>query len=161
MTNTKQQAKDDKPGILRRLFGIRGYFREQKEMAFNARHKQFLTETLAEAKRIKNIKVAPVVIESFDQAVIRNKLTPTILATQLRRFTNVHLFLYGLSCVLLVYALYLTLNFNVLYGCGALVGSLGAAVNGYLHGYRAWQIKNRNLIRLQDAIRNPDTYLVL
>jgi hypothetical protein len=140
---------------------VKRFFREQKALVFGGRAKELLGQTGETLRRVKDLKVSPTRIETFEAAVARKRLSPAQLDSQLRRFKNVHLALYAIAGLLMVYALYLALNFNIFFGLGAFVAALGAAVNGYLHGFRAWQIENRNLIKLQDAVRVPATYLVL
>lgn len=156
---TPSPAPKKEAGFVRRMFG--NFWREQKEMAVSSRQKQFLKETADVVTRLRNMRVAPTRIEEFGAAVARKGLTEATLQKQFTQYKMVHISLYGIAGVLLVYALYLALNFNAYFGAGALIAAAGAAVNGYLHGYRAWQIKNRNFVLLQDAIKNIDTYLVL
>lgn len=154
-----EAAPKKPPGFVGRLVG--NFWREQKDMVVSKRQKQFLSETMDVVTRLREMRVAPTRVEEFEAAVARQGLTKQALETQFNRYKAVHLALYGISGALVVYALYLALNFNVYFGLGALIAAAGAAINGYLHGYRAWQIKNRNFILLQDAIKNVDTYLVL
>lgn len=171
-STTNKPAAAQPPGSLtevlvdswreQRSMGVgRGFWRGQRQMVFSDRQKEFLADTAAQAGRIFARRVAPTRVESFAEAVARLGLSNADLAVQLRRHKAVHLSLYALAGVLLVYALYLGLNHGAWFGVGALIASAGMAVSGYLHGFRAWQIENRNLIRLQDALRAPQTYLVL
>jgi hypothetical protein len=145
--------------LLRRWLGK--LIADQKRMASSPRRDQVIAETKAAVNRARRLKLQPTRVETFEQAVRRKGYTPEFLASQAKAFKNTHLCLYAVAGTLLVYALHLTLKFNAFYGAGAFVTSACAAVIGYLYGFRAWQIDNRTLIKLQDALRIPGTYLVL
>ena len=152
MTNTIVK----KPGFFAKLW------KEQKKAAYSDAQRQFWSETVQGYKRVLALKAnEPTRIETFDEAVVRLSLSPKDLVAQERRFKVVHLVLYALAGALMVYALHMALNVHLVVGLAVLVSAAGIATQGYLVGFRAWQIQNRNLIRLQDAIRIPGTYLVL
>lgn len=141
--------------------GVRGFIAQQKEMAVSERQVVFFNEAKRAVKLAKAMKVAPTRVETFEQAVKRQGLTEDFLRQQMQRQKWVHLALYLVAGILLVYAFWLFMNRGGMLSLGTLVAAVAVAVNGYIHGFRAWQIENRNLIRLQDAIRIPSTYLVL
>lgn len=159
MTKPKPPQTDRRPGFLRRW--VRGVYEQQKTMASSSRRDQVVSEAMAAIKRARSLKVAPTRIETFEEAVARKGYTEEHLNAQMRQHKNIHLALYAVAGVLLVWALHLGLKFNWFFGLGAFLAAASAGVNGYIHGYRAWQIEHRSLIRLQDAIRIPGTYLVL
>jgi hypothetical protein len=140
---------------------FRGFFRQQKQMAVSDRQAQFFDEAKAAVAKVRHLKVAPARVETFEEAVARQGLTEEFLYGQMQRHKWVHLGLYLVAGALLVYAFWMFLNSSAFMAVGVLVASFAVAVNGYIHGFRAWQIENRNLIRLQDALRIPGTYLVL
>jgi hypothetical protein len=153
MSEAKEAGR--RPGFFGRLF------REQKEQAFNESHKRFLSEIWQQYKDIASLKKKPVVVESFEEAVERNSLTDEFLKEQFLRFRRAQFTIYAIAVLLFVYAVYFSATAGLIWGLGVFVASIGAAINGYLNGFRAWQIKHRNLIRLQDAIWIPGTYWVV
>lgn len=140
---------------------IKGTISQQKAMASSERQQEFFREAKETIERVRNLKVQPTRVETFEAAVRRLGLSQEQLREQCERHKRVHLTLYVLGSSLLVYAFWLLLNVGLIQAFGVLVASGAAFVNGYLHGYRAWQIENRNFIRLQDALRVLGTYLVL
>lgn len=140
---------------------VKGIWRQQKEMMHSPRQAQFFDELAALMRRVIQLKVQPTRHDNFEEAVTRQGLSEAFLHARMQRHKWIHLLLYVFAGVLLVYGFWMVLNVNRLLGGGVLVVSLCVAINGYLHGFRAWQIEHRNLIRLQDAIRIPGTYLVL
>lgn len=158
MAQSDQKSKANK-GFIRRWIG--GVFESQRAMASSPRRDQVLRETKEAISRVRRMKVAPTRVDTFEGAVARYGYTVEQLAAQEKRHKYVHWALYTISGALLIYALHLSLAYSVLFGAGAFVLSIATAVNGYIHGFRAWQIQNRNLIRLQDALCIPGTYLVL
>lgn len=158
-----ERAKGNLPTLNPRTwFMFRGSIRQQRELAMSDRQRQFLAETLEVIERVKNLRVKnPTRSDSFEAAVKRQGLTEDFLQKKMQRLKWMHLGLYVFSGALLVYAFWLALNHGLIVALGVLAASLCAAVHGYLHGFRAWQIEHRNLIRLQDALRIPGTYLVL
>lgn len=159
MTKPTTPESNRRPGLLRRW--VRGVFESQKAMAASPRRAQVVGETMSAIKRVRNLRVAPRRVETFEQAIARKGYSQERLDAQMRQHKHVHLALYAVAAALVVWALHLGLKFNWFFGMGALMAAVSAGVNGYIHGYRAWQIEHRNLIRLQDAIRIPGTYLVL
>jgi hypothetical protein len=149
-----------KHGIVRRW--ATDVVRQQVDQAWGQPQRTFWGETMAGVRRAFGVRVNPQRrVETFDAAVRRLGLTQAQLDEQLSKYKTVHLVLYGVAGALLVYGMHLTLAHGLLVGAGAYVAGLSAAVYGYLHGFRAWQIEHRSLIRLQDALRIPGTYLVL
>ncbi|MEJ6002704.1 hypothetical protein [Paucibacter soli] len=139
----------------------KGLIRQQRDMAVSERQVEFISETKGLIQRVLALKVAPTRVETFEAAVKRLRLSDEFLEAQMQRHKSIHLALYMVAGALLVYGFWMYLNTGVIAAMAVLVAASGATVNGYLHGYRAWQIENRNLIRLQDAVRMPSTYLVL
>lgn len=169
-TQIPEEASDTKKQSFWRIFAQeykinkgKGFFRQQKDMALSARQRKFLNEAKSATDNItaNDAKKSARRVESFADAVTRQNLSEQHLSEQLQRFKNTHLAFYFAAGALLVYALWLVLNTGVLVSLGVLIASICAGVQGYIYGFRAWQIENRNLIRLQDAIRIPETYLVL
>lgn len=140
---------------------LRGLFQQQKDMAVSDRQVQFIAEAKASAKTLRHWRVNPTRVESFESAVARQGLTPEFLQAQMQRHKWVHLILYLAAGTLLAYAFWLFLNVGAMPGIVVAISAVGVAVNGYIHAFRAWQIEHRALIRLQDALRIPSTYLVL
>lgn len=152
MLNTKLNVK---PGF------FRGLWQEQKQAVCGTAHRQFWKETVDGVKRVRGLKRAPTRVESFEAAVARLGLSQQDLADQSRRFKAAQIALYAFAGALLVYSLWMVLNISVPVGIVICISSGATAVNAYLQGFRAWQIDNRNLIRLEDAIRSFGTYFVL
>lgn len=153
--------KTKRPGFLSRVFGPGAFLREQKELAFGKRHRVVWADAAKEVSRVKNLHKAPRVVETFEEAVVRHNLTQEVLDERYRQFHRAHLALYVIGILLLEYAVYLSFNVGAISATGAFVAAVGAFVNGYLNGFRAWQVSHRNLIQLQDALRIPSTYLLL
>ena len=139
----------------------KGWIGAQREEAGSARRAAFLNETGQAIRRAAALKLEPTRVETFDEAVQRMGLTEQALESQFKQFRSVHLTLYLFAGALLVYSFWLLLNAGAFSAISVLVASLGSAVYGYIHGFRAWQIQNRRLIRFQDALCEPGTYLVL
>lgn len=99
--------------------------------------------------------------ETFDSLVHRKHWTEAELQSALAAYLRVHWCMYVLAGVFIVNAAWLALNVGPLPTAAALIAAGGAAVHGYLYGYRAWQIRNRKLRTLGDAVRDIDTYLVI
>ena len=118
-------------------------------------------QTVDGYKRATALADAPRPREPFLAAARRLGLTESDLRSQERRYKAMHLCLYLTSGALLVGALWLELNVSGAWGAWAVLCSCGLAVQGYLAGFRAWQIQHRMFIRLQDAVRIRDTYLVI
>lgn len=140
---------------------VRGVFRQQKKMAVNDRQMQFLNEAKQSLSKAIKLKIAPTRVETFEAAVARQGLTEEFLHSQLQRHKWAHLCLYLAAAAMFVYAFKVALQGSVILFIGVFAAAFATAVNGYIHGFRAWQIEKRNLIRLQDALRIPGTYLVL
>jgi hypothetical protein len=140
---------------------FRGFFRQQKQMAVSERQARFIGEAKDALANVRRLKVAPSRVETFEEAVARQGLTEEFLYGQMQRHKWIHLGLYLVAGFLLVYAFWMFMNTSGFMAISVLIAALAVAVNGYIHGFRAWQIENRNLVRLQDALRIPGTYLVL
>lgn len=156
---TAQSSTNQKRGVR----GWAGKFaREQANQVWGAAHREFWSETASLARAIFGMRLKRSRrIEQFDVAVTRLGLTKADLQAQLGRHKFVHLVMYAFSGALVVYGTYLAQRHGLLIAAGAYIAAAGGLVSGYLHGFRAWQIENRNLISLQDALRIPGTYLVL
>jgi hypothetical protein len=122
---------------------FRGFFRQQKQMAVSERQARFIGEAKDALANVRRLKVAPSRVETFEEAVARQGLTEEFLYGQMQRHK------------------WIFMNTSGFMAISVLIAALAVAVNGYIHGFRAWQIENRNLVRLQDALRIPGTYLVL
>lgn len=166
-TPSQNEPTEQRPGFLAQLgrdwkeHRKKGLVRQQADMAISARQVEFFREAKSAVEKVRHMRVAPSRVESFEAAVARQGLSDQFLSEQMQRHKWVHLVLYLVAGSLFVYALWLLMNRGPFLAVGVSLASLAIAVNGYLHGYRAWQIENRNLIRLQDALRIPATYLVL
>jgi hypothetical protein len=166
-TPPQQQPSAESTGFLAQLgrdwkeHRKKGVLRQQKDMAISERQTRFFGEAKRAVDKVRKMRVAPTRVESFEAAVARQGLSEQFLLGQLQRHKWVHLALYLVAGGLFVYAFWMFMNRSAFLAAGVLIASLAIAVNGYLHGFRAWQIENRNLIRLQDALRIPATYLVL
>lgn len=105
---------------------------------------------------------APVALtETFDSLARRKRYTEEQLHHALATYLRVHWSMYSAAGLALVYALWLALNVGVLPAAVTCLVACCAAVHGYLYGYRAWQLRNRKLRTLTDAMRDIDTYLVI
>jgi hypothetical protein len=131
-------------------------------MAVTTNMRRFASETTEGLKRAATLRPnAPTRVETFEAACQRQQLSEQHLLEVFRQRRTMHLAMYALALAGAIYALWLVLNFSILVGFVAFLWSASSAVIGYLQGFRAWQIQHRHLIRLQDALRIPDTYLVL
>ncbi|MFK4705782.1 hypothetical protein ABIC83_002621 [Roseateles asaccharophilus] len=144
-----------------RAFRRKGFFARQAEVAAIGRQTEVLGETKNIIKRALAMRVRPGRVEAFEAAVARLGLSQEELDAKMNGHMRTQWLLYSVASALIVYAWWLTLNSGLIPGVTALVASIGPIVSGYVHGFRAWQIQNRNLIKLQDALRIPGTYLVL
>jgi Flp pilus assembly protein TadB len=166
MPNAKQPQEQVAPADVKKKgwFGFRwafNYWADTKKQAYNARQQQFNRDLLQQYKTLATMHKAPRRVTTFEAAMQRSGLSEKDLAKRLRRLKAVHLGLYFFALAVAVYALFLGLNYSVSSGILALLVTLASGVYGYLNGFRAWQLEHRNLIRLQDAVRIPGTYLVL
>jgi len=152
---TTMQSRTDRPGFWARLW------KQQKTAAYSESQRQFTRETVAGVRQAIAMRGVPTRVETFEAAVRRLGLTEDHLRSQFRQFAAVQLALYVVAAVLLVYALWTVLSVSVITGFGITLAAVATAIQAYVIGLRAWQIKNRNLIRLQDAFRRLDTYLVI
>lgn len=140
---------------------ISGVVSQQREMAYPSHVAELNKEVFSTYKGLFNGSIKPKRVESFEDAVVRMGLTDKFLAQQLERLKNLHVVMYCLGGLVLVYAFWLAMSSFLLFGAVSAFWGLGILVRGYIYGYRAWQIQNRDLIRLQDAIKIKSTYLVL
>lgn len=99
--------------------------------------------------------------ESFEQAVQRLGVKEADLQRLAVSHKRAQWVLYLLAGLLFLYGLHIWLSAASLAAAGVWVASACAAVRGYLCAFRAWQIDNRNLLPLVQALRKPETYLVL
>lgn len=159
MPNTPANANEKKQGRLRKW--VVGIYRQQAGMAYPPHLAQFNREVLKSYKGFFSLKIEPSHVEPFEVAVARQKLTHEFLAKKLSNLKNMQIAMYSLAAVVFVYSIWLLSKGSLTAGIATIVWSLGIAVRGYLFAFRAWQIQNRALIRLQDAIKIPGTYLVL
>lgn len=140
---------------------IKGTFRQQIAMAKSQRVSDFWQLTFEMIRRARGQGRHPTRIETFDEACLRLRLTHEDLAAQFKQFRLAHWLCYGLGTSIMVYAYWLSLNSGWIPATGAFLFSVGALVNGYLYGFRAWQIQIRELAPLTDAVRRIDSYLVV
>ncbi|WP_137921282.1 hypothetical protein [Hydrogenophaga sp. 2FB] len=148
-----------KPGVLKRWAS--GFWNQQREMAYPTHLAGFNKEVFRTYKGLLSGNVAPKRVETFDAAVARQGLTEEFLSSQLEKLKNLHVAMYVIGAFVLVYAVWLAITSSLLFGGVSAFWAVGIFVRGYLYGFRAWQIQNRDLIRLQDGIRIRGTYLVL
>lgn len=159
-SNNSAAAKPgDKPGFLRRTFT--GFWSQQREMAYPPHVAELNRDVFKAYKTIFGSKIQPKRVETFEAAVKRQGLSEEFLAEQLDRLKNLQVIMYLMGGAILLYAFWLFLYTSVLFGAVTAFWGAGILIRGYLYAYRAWQIANRDLIRLQDAIRIKSTYLVL
>lgn len=144
-----------------RAFRRKGFFARQAEVAALGRQTEVLSETKNIIKRALAMRPKPGRVEQFEAAVQRLGLTQEELDAKMNGHMRIQWIFYTVAGALIAYSWWLTLNAGLIPGLTALIASLGPVVSGYMHGFRAWQIQNRNLIKLQDALRIPGTYLVL
>ena len=161
VSQTKRAASQAGGYVLRTAWSPSKYLRQHAEAVFGPAHRLLLSAMSGRLRAQLNAARTPGRRESFEGAVKRLRLTEADLSAQLARFKNVHLALYVLAGALSVYALWLALDGSFIGAVSVALLTCGAAVHGYLAGFRAWQIEHRSLIRLQDALLIPGTYLVL
>lgn len=152
---TAQTSVQKKPGYFARLW------RQQKEAVYGDAARQNLQQTKGALRTLIENHRKPRRVETFDAACARLNLTDSRLQQLESQFKTTHWAMYALGAILSVYALYLGLNVGKLHGLSVLIAATAALVQGYVSGFRAWQLQNRRFIKLQDAIRLPGTYLVL
>ena len=149
----------DRKGLLARWIG--GVFKDQAQMAASTRRTQMIQETRQVVESALRMRVEAGRRETFEEAVEKYGYTEKFLQEQLKNHKLVHLVLYGMGCVMILYAAHLTLSYSPLYGIGAFISSIVIFLTGYIHGFRAWQIQHRKMISFQEALRNPGTYLIV
>lgn len=150
-----QQPPVKKPGYFARLW------RQQKEAVYGDAAKVNLEQTRVAVRKLVQNHRKPQRIETFEAACERLSLTAGRLKKLESQFKATHWAMYAIGCALTVYALYLGLNVGKLHGFAVALAAIAAFVQGYVSGFRAWEIQNRRFIKLNAAIRLPDTYLVL
>lgn len=139
----------------------RGLIQQQRDMAITPRQAEFFSETQRILKTVRIKSEATRRVDKFEEAVHRQGLTQEHLDSKFRQHKTAHLLMYACSCAILIYSFWLLLNVGWFIATGALLGAIAIALNGYLQGFRAWQIQHRNLISLGRALRMADTYLIL
>lgn len=154
------QHENGKRGLTRSFFARITDFDAQKKAAAPIWMTTFWGDVFA-AYRTALKPHQNVIKESFDESMARLGTTEESLAVSFRSLRLSHWVLYVVSAALCLYFFYLAMNGQILVGLSVLCASVGAAINGYISGFRAWQIRNRRLISLQRAIRIGDTYLVI
>jgi hypothetical protein len=140
---------------------IKGTIRQQFSMAASSRVADFWSLTFDQVRRVRAMRHAPTRVETFEEACARLKLSNDDLAAQFKQFRLAHWLCYGIGIAIFVYAYWLGLNTGLLPAAGAFLFAIGAMVNGYLYGFRAWQIQIRDLAPLTQAVRRLDSYLVV
>ena len=140
---------------------IRGTLRQQIAMAISARVAEFWSATFDQIRRVRDMRRAPTRIETFEQACQRLKLSPQDLEAQFQQFRLAHWLCYGIGACILLWSFWLYLSSSWIPALGASLFAFGAMVNGYLYGFRAWQIQVRELAPLTKALKRLDSYLVI
>lgn len=156
-----------KPGAIAR-WG-KGIVAEQREQAYPARLREFNSGVMESSRHtlrraweaLSGIRRPSPPVESFQNWAIRLELTAEFIEQQGARFRTTHLALYLLAGLTFVYSIWLTVNAGLTFGLVSLLWSFGIAVQGYIYGFRAWQMLNRRRIRFVDAVFMPETYLVI
>ena len=120
-----------------------------------------IVRVVRERRRAAKSRTPVALTDTFDSLARRKRYTEEQLRHALTTYLRVHWSMYSAAGLALVYALWLALNVGVLPAAVTCLVACGAAVHGYLYGYRAWQIRNRKLRTLADAMRDIDTYLVI
>lgn len=139
-------------------FWFKGSIKQQLEMAAPPRE---LGNVLG-ALRPSGVRSAEQArADEFEASVARFGISQEHLDAKLRHHIRLHHLYYGVGFLALLYGWWFLLNFSLLKSVPCLAVAIGLVINGYLQGFRAWQIQNRQLITLRDALRNPATYLVL
>jgi len=158
-STTPTAAPAPKKGRLRSW--LSGVASQQAEMAYPSHVAELNKEVFRTYKGLLTKSVTPKRVETFEAAVARMSLSEEFLAGQLERLKNLHVIMYCLGGLVMLYAFWLAMSSSFIFGAVSAFWALGILIRGYLYGYRAWQIQNRDLIRLQDAIKIKGTYLVL
>lgn len=147
----------------------KGLVAEQREQAYPQRLRDFnngtaatIRNTVAHAREaLASLRKPQQPIESFQDWATRQELTSEFIESQGARFRTTHLALYLLAGLTFVYSIWLTVNAGLVFGLVSVLWSFGIAIQGYIFGFRAWQMLNRQRIRLVDAVFMPETYLVI
>ena len=100
-------------------------------------------------------------VESFDTWARRCGYSDEMLERALCHCLRMHWAMYVVACAIFLYSYWLLLNATRVSALAAVVFAIGAFVHGYLYSYRAWQLRNRRLVSLRQALRNIDTYFIL
>lgn len=111
-------------------------------------------DTLRDAKNHRQV-------EQFSVWQQRNGLSNEFLQKQGESFRITQFFMYPLGFLVMLYGLWLGLTVAWWMGVGVAIWGAGAVVQGYIAGFRAWQLLNRRRVDIRDAIWMPETYLVL
>lgn len=156
-----------KPGVIAR-WG-KGIVAEQREQAYPQRLRKFnsgiaesVRDTVKRAREtMASMRRPQPPIESFQSWATRQELTAEFIEAQGSRFRVTHLALYLLAGLTFVYSIWLTINAGLIFGLVSVLWSFGIVIQGYIFGFRAWQMLNRRRIRFSDAVFMPETYLVI
>lgn len=120
------------------------------------------TRRVIGALREQRASVPEQLTETFESLVRRNGYTEEQLHRALTVYLRVHWAMYLLTGSGIVYAAWLALvDAAPLSAAVTILVAVGAAIHGYAYGFRAWQLRNRQLRSLHDAVRDIDTYLVI
>jgi hypothetical protein len=147
----------------------KGFVAEQREQAYPPRLREFnsgivasMRDTITRARAtFASMGKPQAPVESFQAWATRHELTAEFIEAQGSRFRTTHLALYLLAGLTFVYSIWLTINAGLIFGLVSVLWSLGIAIQGYIFGFRAWQMLNRRRIRFSDAVFMPETYLVI
>ncbi|MCZ8255005.1 MAG: hypothetical protein O9327_04995 [Polaromonas sp.] len=149
------QRKSNSKGV------IAGTMRQQIAMANSPRVADFWSSTVDQIRRVRSMRREATRLETFEQACQRLKLDGKQLDEQFKQFRFAHWICYLIGAVVLLWSFWLFLTSGFIPATGALLFAVGALVNGYLYGFRAWQIQTRQLAPLTVALKRLDSYLVI
>lgn len=143
------------PGLFGRFWG------QQKKAVYSDASREFTADIAKIVRHVRAHDATPTRVETFQNAIDRFGLTADDLKRRETRFKHLHWGFYSLAFLLVLYALYVALNNSLYVGIVISFSALACLTQGYVYGFRAWQVQNRNLISLPAALRNPDTFLIL
>jgi len=135
-----------------------------RQDVWGAAHQHLYDETRRIVRSMRERRASDPVkpTETFVSLMRRKGYTEEQLHRALTVYLRVHWAMYLLTGAGIVYAAWLALVDGApLSAASTLLVAVGAAIHGYAYGYRAWQIRNRQLRSLHDAVRDIDTYLVI
>jgi len=129
-------------------------------------HQEFVDDFLRAAKAFgRQLRTKPperaALSEDFDAMARRYGYTNEMLKRALVHCLRMHWAMYVIACAAFLYSYWLLLNSTWVSASATLAFAIGAFVHGYLYAYRAWQLRNRRLLRLRNALRDINTYLIL